>query len=163
MKIITQCTNYVKCEKYLLLQTQTNPCVRPPCPDEVNGVKWLNDFYHGATKWCWEEPSLRWDFSSFVEYFETYLSDQEKNEYKKLEDEYASMQDLINKDMNKKQGPKRWLCNCFVRRPESLDNLFLTEEFLGENQDNVNGILLQDFGVRRYDTGHWKSYDKRVI
>ena len=91
------------------------------------------------------------------------MSDQEKNEYKELEDEYASMQDLINKDMKKRQRHKRWLCNCFVTRPESLENLFLTEEFLGENQDNVNGILLQDFEVSRYDSGHWKFYDNRSI
>ena len=51
------------------------------------------------SEWCWQaNPNLRWNFKSLVEYFETYLSESEKEEFKQFEQEYINMRDLINDD-----------------------------------------------------------------
>jgi len=72
---------------------------RLPCPNQLEGIDWLLSFYHGATEWCWQaDPNLRWSFTSLVEYFETYLSEKEKQEFEQFEQEYINMRDLINDD-----------------------------------------------------------------
>jgi len=80
---------------------------RLPCPNQLEGIDWLEKFYHGATVWCWQaDPNLRWSFESLVEYFETYLSEKELLEYKNFEEAYINMQDLINDDTTRlKRGP----------------------------------------------------------
>jgi len=80
---------------------------RLPCPNQIEGIDWLEKFYHGATVWCWQaDPNLRWSFESLVEYFETYLSEKELLEYKNFEEAYINMQDLINDDTTRlKRGP----------------------------------------------------------
>jgi len=80
---------------------------RLPCPNQIEGTDWLEKFYHGATVWCWQaDPNLRWSFQSLVEYFETYLSENELQEYKNFEEAYINMQDLINDDTTRlKRGP----------------------------------------------------------
>ena len=72
---------------------------RLPCPEEVQHVQELVDLYNGSTQWCWQlNLDLRWNFADFIEYFETYLTNNEKEEYKSLEKEYATMQNLMNDD-----------------------------------------------------------------
>jgi len=80
---------------------------RLPCPNQLEGLDWLEKFYHGATVWCWQaDPNLRWGFESLVEYFETYLSENELKEYKNFEEAYINMQDLINDDKTRlKRSP----------------------------------------------------------
>ena len=88
---------------------------RLPCPEETRNVPWLLELYNGSTKWCWQlDLNLRWSFSDFVEYFETYLTNEEKEEYKTMEKEYITMQSLLSNDttLSKKQilsGPQNTL------------------------------------------------------
>jgi len=72
---------------------------RLPCPEEVQHNKELVDLYHFSTQWCWQSNvELRWTFSDFVEYFETYLTIDEKEEYILWEKEYATINNLLNKE-----------------------------------------------------------------
>ena len=47
--------------------------------------------YLEVTKQCWQlSPKYRWNFSDIVDYLQTYLNAEEKDEYKKLEGDYAT-------------------------------------------------------------------------
>ena len=59
---------------------------RLPPPDEIAQVKWLVECYNKVTKMCWHiNPKERSSFSDLAETFETYLTDEEKDNYKTLE------------------------------------------------------------------------------
>mgnify|MGYP001167071080 CR=1 FL=1 len=59
---------------------------RLPPPDEIAQVKWLVECYNQVTKMCWHiNPKQRSSFSDLVGTFELYLTTQEKDNYKRLE------------------------------------------------------------------------------
>ena len=59
---------------------------RLPQPDEIAQVKWLVECYTEVTKMCWHiNPKQRSSFSDLVETFESYLTTEEKDNYRRLE------------------------------------------------------------------------------
>ena len=59
---------------------------RLPPPDEIAQVKWLIECYNEVTKMCWHlNPKQRSSFSDLVETFENYLTTEEKDNNKTLE------------------------------------------------------------------------------
>ena len=59
---------------------------RLPPPDEIAQIKWLVECYNEVTKMCWHiNPKKRSSFSELVETFETYLTTEEQDNYKRLE------------------------------------------------------------------------------
>ena len=59
---------------------------RLPPPDEIAKVKWLVECYAEVTKMCWHiNPKQRSSFSDLVETFESYLTTEEIDNYKTLE------------------------------------------------------------------------------
>ena len=59
---------------------------RLPVPDEVKETNWLAKCYNDVTKMCWQlDPDKRGSFSYLVKTFETYLTSEEKENYKRLE------------------------------------------------------------------------------
>ena len=75
-------------------------------PNEIDEVHLLRKIYGEVTKWCWKlDPKLRWSFSDLVEYFETYFTTEEKEEYKRLEKSYKEMHNLVNDEF--KMSSKR--------------------------------------------------------
>ena len=60
---------------------------RLPVPDEVKEINWLANCYNDVTKMCWQlDPDKRGSFSDLVKTFETYLTSEEKENYKRLEE-----------------------------------------------------------------------------
>ena len=60
---------------------------RLPVPDEVNGIQWLVECYKEVKKMCWHlDPKQRSSFSELVKTFETYLTTEEMENYRKLEE-----------------------------------------------------------------------------
>ena len=59
---------------------------RLPVPEEVKETNWLANCYNDVTKMCWQlDPDKRGSFSDLVKTFETYLTYEEKENYKRLE------------------------------------------------------------------------------
>jgi len=126
--------------------------VRLPCPTQLEDLEWLEDFYVGATKWCWQaDPNLRWDFTSLVKYFETYLSEKEKQEYEKFEQEYITMRDLINDDKTKlkrnssySRGLRSENASTIQIEPAIQENGNGYHRFAGTTQPNISdgGLIL---------------------
>ena len=59
---------------------------RLPVPDEVKETNWLANCYNDVTKMCWQlDSDKRGSFSDLVKTFETYLTSEEKENYKRLE------------------------------------------------------------------------------
>ena len=59
---------------------------RLPVPEEVKETNWLANCYNDVTKMCWQlDPDKRGSFSYLVKTFETYLTSEEKENYKRLE------------------------------------------------------------------------------
>ena len=60
---------------------------RLPVPEEVKETNWLANCYNDVTKMCWQlDPDKRGSFSDLVKTFETYLTSEEKENYKRLEE-----------------------------------------------------------------------------
>merc|ERR1712152_58134 len=69
-----------------------------PCPEEVNGItKWTPvDTYNKVADGCFvAEPMKRATWGDIVEILEADLTQEEKEEYKELEEQYASMRELM--------------------------------------------------------------------
>ena len=78
-------------------------------PNEINDVPLLINIYDEVTKGCWKlDPKHRWSFSDLVEYFETYLTMEEKKECQRLEESYKQMQNIISqrKSSSNNQAPE---------------------------------------------------------
>ena len=59
---------------------------RLPPPDEISQVQWLVECYDEMTNICWHSnPKHRASFSDLVQTLETYLTSEEKENYKRLE------------------------------------------------------------------------------
>ena len=59
---------------------------RLPVPDEISEVQWLIQCYKDVAKMCWQlDSDKRGSFSDLVKTFETYLTSEEKENYKRLE------------------------------------------------------------------------------
>ena len=55
-------------------------------PDEVKEANWLVNCYNEVTKMSWEiDPKKRCNFTDLVTIFETHLTSEEKEKYKRLE------------------------------------------------------------------------------
>jgi serine/threonine protein kinase len=77
--------------------SEINSGYRLPVPVEISQVKPLVKIYEEVVKKCLLlDPNQRWTFTDLVDYFETYLTSKEKDEYKRLEDNYVEMQNIIN-------------------------------------------------------------------
>ena len=62
---------------------------RLECPKEVSEVRDLRNLFHDITQWCWQrDHSLRWNFTSIVAYFTCFLTKDEVEEKKSIEDEF---------------------------------------------------------------------------
>ena len=69
---------------------------RLPVPDEVKDANWLTKCYNDVTKMCWQlDPKKRCSFSDLIKIFETLLTTEEKEKYKRLE------QNILKKESNK--------------------------------------------------------------
>ena len=56
---------------------------------EISQIDSLRELYDEATTGCWHlNPKKRWSFSDLVRCFETYLTFDEKEEYKMIEQIY---------------------------------------------------------------------------
>ena len=72
---------------------------RLPVPDEVKETIWLSKCYNDVTEMCWQlDPKKRCSFSDLVKTFETHLTSEEKEDYKKLE------QSIIKNQANKERS-----------------------------------------------------------
>ena len=78
---------------------EINSGYRLSVPEEISRVQDLVEIYEEVAKRCWQlNPKERWTFTDLVDYFESYLDSKEKEEYKRLEDKYVEMQNIINND-----------------------------------------------------------------
>jgi serine/threonine protein kinase len=59
---------------------------RLPVPDEISEVQWLKQCYEEVAKMCWQlDPKQRSSFSDLVKTFETYLTTDEKENLRRLD------------------------------------------------------------------------------
>ena len=59
---------------------------RLPVPDEVSEIQWLVTCYNKVKNMCWQvDPKQRSSFSDLVKTFETHLTSEEHENYKRLE------------------------------------------------------------------------------
>ena len=59
---------------------------RLPSPDEIKEVEWLVECYNVVAKMSWNSnPTERSSFTEVAQIFETYLTEEEKENYLKLE------------------------------------------------------------------------------
>ena len=71
---------------------------RLPVPDEVKEANWLTKCYDEVTKLCWQlDPQQRCNFSDLVKIFETLLTTQEKENYKRLEENIIESKAKLSK------------------------------------------------------------------
>ena len=73
---------------------------RLPVPDEVKEAIWLANCYNEVTKMCWQiDPKQRCNFSDLVKIFETFLTTEEKEKHKRLEQnitKYEAKKEISN-------------------------------------------------------------------
>ena len=75
---------------------EINSGYRLPVPVEISRDNSLIKIYDQVVKKCLLlNPEQRWTFTDLVDYFETYLTSEEKDDYKRLEDQYVEMQNII--------------------------------------------------------------------
>ena len=78
---------------------------RLPVPDEISKVQWLIQCYEDVAKMCWElDPKQRSSFSDLVKTFETYLTSEEKENYKRLEQNVNDSKTKISKGSKPTHG-----------------------------------------------------------
>ena len=71
---------------------------RLPVPDEVKETNCLTNCYNDVTKICWQlDPDIRGSFSDQVKTFETYLTSEEKENYKRLEQNLNDSKTIMSK------------------------------------------------------------------
>ena len=71
---------------------------RLPVPDEVKEANWLAKCYNEVTKMCWQlDPKKRCNFSDLVKIFETFLTTQEMENYKRLEQNIIESKEKMSK------------------------------------------------------------------
>ena len=76
--------------------TKINSGYRLPVPVEISRVKPLAKIYEEVVNKCLLlDPKKRWTFTDLVDYFEAYLTPEEKDDYKRLEEQYVKMQNVI--------------------------------------------------------------------
>ena len=82
---------------------EINSGYRLSVPEEISRVQVLVEIYDEVAKRCWQlNPKERWTFTYLVDYFETYLTSEEKDEYKRLEDKYVYINNCSRPDTSKK-------------------------------------------------------------
>ena len=70
---------------------------RLPVPDEIGEVQWLVKCYEEVTKMCWQlDPKQRWKFSDLVKKFDTYLTTDEKEQLKRLEQSVVKVEKRLS-------------------------------------------------------------------
>ena len=58
--------------------------------------------YEEVAKRCWQlNPKERSTFTDLVDFFESYLTSEEQEEYRRLEDKYVEIQNIIDTTMLK--------------------------------------------------------------
>ena len=63
---------------------------RLPVPEEVKETNWVSKCYNDVAEMCWQlDPKKRCSFSDLVKTFETYLTSEEKENYKRLEQNFT--------------------------------------------------------------------------
>ena len=76
--------------------SEINSGYRLPVPVEISQVKLLAKIYEEVVNKCLLlDPKKRWTFTDLVDYFEAYLTPEEKDDYKRLEEQYVKMQNVI--------------------------------------------------------------------
>ena len=81
---------------------------RLPVPDEIKEVNWLVECYNEVTKMCCHlDPKQRSSFSDLVKTFETHLTSEEKENYKRLEQNFTESKAKISK----RREPKHEIFN----------------------------------------------------
>ena len=81
---------------------------RLPVPDEIKEANWLADCYNEVAKMCWHlDPKQRSSFSDLVKTFETHLTSEEKENYKRLEQNFTESKAKISK----RREPKHEIFN----------------------------------------------------
>ena len=77
---------------------------RLPVPDEVSKVNWLSKCYSDVTKMCWQlDPKERFSFTDLIQTFETYLTDEEKERYNRLEQHVIQSKAKLSEKRKSKQ------------------------------------------------------------
>ena len=72
---------------------------RLPVPEEICQIENLRKMCDEATTMCWQlNPKERWSFSDLVRCFETYLTADEIEEYKRIEKLYLETKTLIKNE-----------------------------------------------------------------
>jgi len=62
-------------------------------PDEVKEANWLTKCYNDVTKMCWQlDPNKRCSFSDLIKIFETLLTTEEKENYKRMKQDISKME-----------------------------------------------------------------------
>ena len=72
---------------------------RLPVPDEVKEANWLTKCYNEVADMCWQlDPKKRCNFTDLVKIFETHLSTDEKENYRKME---QKIKNVVKQDVSK--------------------------------------------------------------
>ena len=70
---------------------------RLPVPDEVKETNWVSKCYNDVAEMCWQlDPKKRCSFSDLVKTFETNLTSEEKENYKRLEQNFTESKTEIS-------------------------------------------------------------------
>ena len=70
---------------------------RLPVPDEIFKVQWLVKCYKDVAKMCWQlDPKQRWKFSDVVKNFDAYLTTEEKEQHKRLEQSVVKVEKRLS-------------------------------------------------------------------
>merc|ERR1712141_715807 len=99
---------------------------RLPCPEEVTKESnWSpTEIYNQLADACFvSEPMKRATFSDIVQTLEAALDDKEKDEYKELTEQYASMRELMEDPVTKLKRSSTFTRNSLKRLNEITQNL----------------------------------------
>merc|ERR1712038_509918 len=99
---------------------------RLPCPEEVaEESNWSpTEIYNQLADACFvSEPMKRATFSDIVQTLEAALDDKEKDEYKELTEQYASMRELMEDPVTKLKRSSTFTRNSLKQLNETTQNL----------------------------------------
>jgi serine/threonine protein kinase len=129
---------------------------RLKCPKEVSEVRDLRNLFHDITPWCWQKDhSLRSDFPKIVEHFTNFMTRDEIEESRSIEEEFnlnVSTVDATKERANSKK-PQNYLVEISLIPLKIAKNLWARMKCWA-----TDFLSTEDNSRNQCSQGNFKSY-----